>query len=67
MQTTGIIKASLKDILNEDVRLDRKRGFNVSINSIIDFKDQKVKDLTETCNRYFQNYQKIFIRNYLIE
>ncbi len=41
----NILRSSLKNILNEDVRLDRKkRGFNVSINSIIDLKNKKIKD-----------------------
>jgi len=42
----NILRSSLKNILNENVRLDRqKRGFNVSINSIIDLKNKKVKDI----------------------
>lgn len=49
-----ILRASLKDILTDDVRLDRKKkGFNASINSLIDLKDQAI-------------IEKIFNKNNLI-
>ncbi len=41
-----ILRESMKDILIDSVRLDRKkRGFNASINSLIDFKDSKNIDI----------------------
>jgi len=40
-----ILRESLKGILNEKIRLDReKKGFNASINSLINFEDKKVRD-----------------------
>tara|TARA_Y100000590_G_scaffold442427_1_gene570518 strand:- start:530 stop:2362 length:1833 start_codon:yes stop_codon:yes gene_type:complete len=40
-----ILRESLKGILNEKVRLDRrKKGFNASINSLLNFDNKKVKD-----------------------
>lgn len=37
-----ILRESLKDFLNEEVRLDRiKKGFNGSINSLVNFHDKK--------------------------
>jgi len=40
-----ILRESLKGILNEKVRLDRaKKGFNASINSLINFEDKEVRD-----------------------
>ena len=49
-----ILRESVKGILNEDVRLDRsKKGFNASINSLIDFNDKK-------------NIDKIFNKNSLV-
>ena len=36
-----LLRQSVKDVLNEKVRIDReKRGFNASINSIVDFKNK---------------------------
>ncbi|MDC3010489.1 asparagine synthase C-terminal domain-containing protein, partial [bacterium] len=41
-----ILRESMKDILIDSVRLDRKkRGFNASINSLINFKDTKNIDI----------------------
>lgn len=38
-----LLRESMKGVLNEHVRLDRrKRGFNASINSLIDFSDNEV-------------------------
>lgn len=40
-----ILRESYKDILIDDVRNDRqKRGFNASINSLLNFNDNKTKD-----------------------
>ncbi len=40
-----ILRESMKNILNDHVRLDRrKRGFNASINSMINFNDNKIKE-----------------------
>lgn len=40
-----ILREAMKGILNDKVRLDRrKKGFNASINSIIDFKDPKDRE-----------------------
>ena len=39
----NVLRDSFKNILNEQVRLDRhKKGFNASINTIIDFKDPRI-------------------------
>ena len=40
-----ILRESMKGILNEKVRLDRKKkGFNASINSLINLKDDSIRD-----------------------
>ena len=40
-----ILRESLKGILNDKVRLDRKKkGFNASINSLINFENKETKD-----------------------
>ena len=40
-----ILRESMKGIVNEKVRLDRrKKGFNASINSLINLEDDSVKD-----------------------
>jgi asparagine synthase (glutamine-hydrolysing) len=40
-----VLREALQGILNDQVRLERrKRGFNVSINSIIDLKDMKLRN-----------------------
>jgi asparagine synthase (glutamine-hydrolysing) len=39
------LRESLKGIVNEKIRLDRlKRGFNASINSLIDFEEKGVRN-----------------------
>ena len=39
----NVLRDSFKNILNDQVRLDRhKKGFNASINTIIDFKDPRI-------------------------
>jgi asparagine synthase (glutamine-hydrolysing) len=49
-----ILRQSAKGILNDKVRLDRrKKGFNASINSIVNFKDAKIK------NYFFDKKSKI--------
>lgn len=50
-----ILRESVKGILNDKVRLDRqKKGFNASINSLVNFKDKKVVDeLLEESNQIF--------------
>jgi asparagine synthase (glutamine-hydrolysing) len=40
-----LLRESVKGVLNDQVRLDRqKKGFNASINSLIDLTDKKVQD-----------------------
>jgi len=40
-----VLRQAMKGILNDKVRLDRcKKGFNASINSLLDFNDEKRKD-----------------------
>jgi asparagine synthase (glutamine-hydrolysing) len=40
-----VLREAVKGILNDTVRLDRrKKGFNASINSMVDFHDPKVRD-----------------------
>ena len=40
-----VLREAVAGILNDTVRLDRrKRGFNASINSMVDFKDGAVRD-----------------------
>ena len=40
-----LLRESMKNILNEKVRLDRrKRGFNASINTMLDFNNKKTKE-----------------------
>ena len=40
-----LLRASVKDVLNDQVRLDRqKKGFNASINSLIDLKSPQVRE-----------------------
>jgi asparagine synthase (glutamine-hydrolysing) len=41
----NVLRDSFKNILNDQVRLDRhKKGFNASINTIIDFKDPRINN-----------------------
>lgn len=40
-----VLRESMKGILNDQVRMDRrKKGFNASINSVIDLKDPEIRD-----------------------
>jgi len=40
----SVLRDSFKNVLNDKVRLDRqKKGFNASINTVINFKDPKIK------------------------
>ena len=49
-----ILRQSAKEVLNDKVRLDRRKiGFNASINSIVNFKDIKIK------NYFFDKKSKI--------
>ncbi|HPJ96675.1 MAG TPA: asparagine synthase (glutamine-hydrolyzing) [Syntrophales bacterium] len=50
-----LLRESVKGVLNDQVRLDRqKKGFNASINSLIDLKSQQVRDeLLEPHNPVF--------------
>ena len=49
-----ILRESAKKILNDKVRLDRKKiGFNASINSVVDFKNTEIK------NYFFDKKSKI--------
>jgi asparagine synthase (glutamine-hydrolysing) len=51
-----VLRAAVSGILNDQVRLDRrKRGFNASINSIVDFSDRDVRSyLLEPRARVFE-------------
>lgn len=51
-----VLREALKGILNDTVRLDRrKKGFNASINSIIDLQDLETKDyLLNPSDRIFE-------------
>lgn len=52
-----ILRASLKGILIDDVRLDRnKKGFNASINSLIDLRDQSIIDKIFDKNNLINEY-----------
>ena len=49
-----ILREAMKGILNDKVRLDRqKKGFNASINSLIDFNDKKNRDYILEDGRIF--------------
>ena len=68
----NILRSSLKNILNENVRLDRKkRGFNVSINSVIDLKNQKIKDILLNSNSDIfkiikkSEIEKLFLKDFI--
>lgn len=68
-----VLRESMKNIIQEDVRLDRKKkGFNASINSLINLKDKKITNyifdsnspINNICNvdlikKYFENNKKI--------
>ena len=50
-----MLREAVSGILNDQVRLDRrKKGFNASINSIVDFSDKNVRDfiLEETSDLF---------------
>ena len=52
-----ILRESLKNHLNEEVRLDRqKKGFNCSILSLINFKDKEIQDYLLDKNSEIFNY-----------
>jgi asparagine synthase (glutamine-hydrolysing) len=59
----SILRDSFKNVLNDKVRLDRqKKGFNASINTIINFKDPAINDYFFNKNSEindFVNMQKI--------
>ena len=58
-----VLREALKGILNDTVRLHRrKKGFNASINSIIDLQDASTREfiLDRNCELYsFVDYNKI--------
>ena len=64
-----ILRKSLGGILNDDVRLDRrKRGFNVSINSIVNFEDKSVKEfLLDKESKIFEIVKKDKLENLIKE
>ena len=55
-----LLRESMKNILNDQVRLDRrKKGFNASINTMIDFNDKKTKEyLLDKDSRIFEFVDK---------
>ena len=55
--------------MNDDVRLDRrKRGFNVSINSIVNFEDKSVKEfLLDKESKIFEIVKKDKLENLIKE
>ena len=57
------LRESMKGILNEKVRLDRsKKGFNISINSMVDFKDSEFREqILDESSEIFEivDYSKI--------
>ena len=68
-----VLRESMKNIIQEEIRLDRKKkGFNASINSLINLKDKKITNyifdsnspINNICNvdlikKYFENNKKI--------
>lgn len=67
-----ILRKSLKGILNEQVRLDRrKRGFNVSINSLVNLQEKNTKEfLLDEKSKIFEivkkdEIEKLFKKVYL--
>ena len=58
-----LLRESMKGILNDDVRLDRKKkGFNASIHSIIDFRDKNIRnEFLDPGNTIFEylNFDKV--------
>ena len=55
-----LLRESVKGVLNDQVRLDRqKKGFNASINSLIDLKSKQVRDeLLDSGNPVFELVQR---------
>lgn len=55
-----LLRESVKGVLNEQVRLDRKKkGFNASINSLIDLKSDQIRDeLLDPGNPVFKLVQR---------
>lgn len=54
-----ILREAAKGILNEKVRLDRcKKGFNASINSLLNFNDKRAKDFLLSDSRVFDFVKK---------
>ncbi len=57
-----ILREALSGILNNQVRLDRrKRGFNASIKSIFDFKDNYFRDFLEEDSKIYEITNKVKI------
>lgn len=58
-----LLRESLDGVLNDKVRLDRqKKGFNASINSVLDLKDEKIREkVLDPQNRVFEwlDYDKV--------
>jgi asparagine synthase (glutamine-hydrolysing) len=67
----NVLRDSFKNTLNDQVRLDRhKKGFNASINSIIDFKDPRIDSYLFDKNSEINDFvnmkeikQKIYTNN----
>ena len=61
-----ILRDAVKNILNDKVRLDRrKKGFNASIHSIIDFSDKNSRDYFLSDSPIFDIVRKNKIKNLL--
>jgi len=61
-----ILRESLSGILNDEVRLDRrKKGFNASLNSLFNLKDLKTRDFLLSESEVFDIVDKSFIESLL--
>ena len=61
-----VLREATKNILNDQVRLDRrKKGFNASINSIIDLKDKRVLDYLLSSSPVFEIIEREKIEDLL--
>ena len=62
----NLLRSSMKGILNDKVRLDReKKGFNASINSIIDFNNKEHIDYILDDSKIFEFVKKAKIEKLL--
>lgn len=62
----NLLRESMKYILNDQVRLDRKKkGFNASITSLFDFQDKNVKEQLMEPNSFFDFVNRDLFLNLL--